>query len=124
MLTNTQLKYIIPYFHKNPFDRFLLQKKMKKNERSFNWHDILRGIIIYKYKNISTMNSRKIVKTKRRRDADVGSILIAQPFWQDDKYRRSVVLVLNHDNVGTSGLILNKPTTLFVSEVLPQIHAS
>ena len=67
------------------------------------------------------MISRKFIKTEKPQIVEVGSILVAQPFWQDEKYKRSVILLLNHDSIGSTGIILNKQTTLFVKEALPVI---
>ena len=67
------------------------------------------------------MKSRKFTKEKKSQDIDVGDIIIAAPFWQDLRYRQSVIILLNHDNVGSTGIILNKQTTLSVKEALPAI---
>ncbi|MCS7019566.1 MAG: YqgE/AlgH family protein [Bernardetiaceae bacterium] len=46
-----------------------------------------------------------------------GNILIAEPFLPDGNFERTVVLLCEHsDEAGTFGLILNKPTSLLVSE--------
>jgi len=67
------------------------------------------------------MKSRKFIKEKKSRTVDVGSILIAQPFWQDERYRRSVIIILNHDSAGSTGIILNRQTTISVKDALPAI---
>lgn len=38
-----------------------------------------------------------------------GSLLIAEPFMLDDYFRRTVILVCEHEDHGTTGFILNKP---------------
>ncbi len=45
-----------------------------------------------------------------------GKILIAQPFLYDKLFGRSVVLLINHDNDGTMGLVMNKLFPLTLSE--------
>src|SRR5204863_2627849 len=50
------------------------------------------------------------------------SVLIAQPFWQDEKYRRSVIIILEHNNEGSKGIILNKLSTLMINEALPELE--
>lgn len=49
---------------------------------------------------------------------ETGKILISKPFLNDNYFRRSVVLLINHNNEGTFGLILNKPTRVAVSDIL------
>jgi putative transcriptional regulator len=45
-------------------------------------------------------------------------LLIAQPFLQDKHFERSVILICEHENQGTFGFILTRPTNLAVSEVI------
>jgi putative transcriptional regulator len=47
-----------------------------------------------------------------------GRLLVAAPALMDPNFARSVVLLLDHDEAGTLGIILNRPTRLPVSEVL------
>jgi putative transcriptional regulator len=47
-----------------------------------------------------------------------GMLLVAEPFMKDEHFERSVILVCIHDTDGTTGLILNKPSGLFVKDVL------
>ncbi|MGB4849621.1 MAG: YqgE/AlgH family protein [Saprospiraceae bacterium] len=60
-------------------------------------------------------------------DVHTGSILIAEPFMQDPNFKRSVVLVTDHnDEEGTVGFIINKPLTVKISELVedfPQIES-
>lgn len=47
-------------------------------------------------------------------------ILIAEPMLSDDLFARSVVLMLDVDkDMGDVGLILNRPTNVMLSEILP-----
>ncbi|MFM8432355.1 MAG: YqgE/AlgH family protein [Bacteroidota bacterium] len=48
----------------------------------------------------------------------VGALLISEPFNPEPNFKRSVVLVSQHDRRGTIGFILNKPTPLLVSEAM------
>jgi putative transcriptional regulator len=61
----------------------------------------------------------RIIKMEEALQIGVGSILLAKPFWQDEKYKRSVILVLEHDEFGSSGVILNKLSTACVKDILP-----
>lgn len=47
-----------------------------------------------------------------------GSILISEPFLGDPNFERTVVLLCNHDEEGTFGLVLNRPSNLELSDVL------
>jgi putative transcriptional regulator len=68
------------------------------------------------------MFSRVFIKSKKETNLDVGSVLLAQPFWQDEKYRRSVIMLLEHNSEGSKGIILNKASTLTVNEALPELE--
>jgi putative transcriptional regulator len=48
-----------------------------------------------------------------------GRLLVATPDLRDPSFRGSVVLLLDHDEDGTLGVILNRPTAVVVSSVLP-----
>lgn len=49
---------------------------------------------------------------------EVKSLLIAEPFMQDPNFTRSVVLVCEHNEAGTLGLILNQSSNLFLKDVM------
>ncbi|MBE0663926.1 MAG: YqgE/AlgH family protein [Bacteroidales bacterium] len=56
----------------------------------------------------------------------VGRILISEPLLQDFYFRRSVVLLADHSDEGTFGLILNKPVDVRFNDVIkgfPNFHA-
>ena len=48
-----------------------------------------------------------------------GSLLVAAPSLTDPSFRRSVVFVIDHRRDGTLGVILNRPSEVAVSDVLP-----
>jgi putative transcriptional regulator len=48
-----------------------------------------------------------------------GRLLVATPELGDGTFVRSVVLVLDHDEDGALGVVINRPTPVDVSEVLP-----
>lgn len=48
-----------------------------------------------------------------------GQLLVATPALVDGHFRRSVVLILDHDDDGALGVILNRRTKIEVDEVLP-----
>ena len=47
-----------------------------------------------------------------------GKILISEPFLQDFNFKRSIVLLCEHNEEGTVGFILNKPTQLKLSQLI------
>ncbi|RJL24537.1 YqgE/AlgH family protein [Bailinhaonella thermotolerans] len=50
----------------------------------------------------------------------VGGLLVATPLLEDPNFRRSVVLIVEHDGSGsTLGVVLNRPTEIEVTQVLP-----
>lgn len=52
-----------------------------------------------------------------------GVFLVAKPGMVDPRFQRSVVLLLAHSDRGTLGLIINRPTDLPLSRVLPDLQA-
>jgi putative transcriptional regulator len=48
-----------------------------------------------------------------------GKLLVASPALTDPNFARAVVLVIDHDDEGAVGLVLNRPTSLEVASVLP-----
>jgi putative transcriptional regulator len=49
-----------------------------------------------------------------------GRLLVASPILGDPNFARSVVLVLDHDDDGALGVVINRPTPLAVGDVLPR----
>jgi len=47
-----------------------------------------------------------------------GRVLISEPFLQDIYFKRSIVLLTEHNEEGTVGFVLNKPINLKINEVL------
>lgn len=48
-----------------------------------------------------------------------GQLLLAEPFLFEGEFKRSVVLIAEHGRKGSLGLILNKPSDLILSEIIP-----
>lgn len=47
-----------------------------------------------------------------------GRVLVAEPFLQDSYFKRSVVLLTEHNNEGTLGFVLNNPINFRVDEII------
>lgn len=52
-------------------------------------------------------------------DALAGKLLVASPVLVDPNFHRAVVLVLDHNDDGALGVVLNRPSTAPVREPLP-----
>ena len=52
-----------------------------------------------------------------------GQLLVASPGLFDPNFRRTVVLVTEHNEDGAAGLVLNRPTEAEVSDVVPQLES-
>ena len=50
--------------------------------------------------------------------AKAGRLLISEPFMQDPYFKRSVVLLTEHNANGSFGLILNKPIPMYLNEAI------
>ena len=61
-------------------------------------------------------------------DSDItpapGILLVAPPMMLDPNFRRTVVLLCEHNAEGTFGLILNRPLSLELSELLDDVMSS
>jgi putative transcriptional regulator len=51
---------------------------------------------------------------------DKGLFLIAEPHLRDPNFSQTVVLIIDHGARGTTGVIVNRPTTTLLSEVLSE----
>ncbi|MDX1486945.1 MAG: YqgE/AlgH family protein, partial [Acidiferrobacterales bacterium] len=51
-----------------------------------------------------------------------GIFLVAKPGMQDPRFQRTVVLLLAHSDQGTVGVIINRPTEILLSRVLPNLQ--
>ena len=50
-----------------------------------------------------------------------GRLLISEPFLPDPNFERTVVLLCDHNDEGSFGFVLNKPSILKVSEVMDEL---
>jgi putative transcriptional regulator len=58
---------------------------------------------------------------------DPGKILISEPFLLDYYFKRSVILLVDHNEEGSFGVIMNKPLSINLNEVIndfPEFEAS
>ncbi len=57
----------------------------------------------------------------RRVDPMQGQLLLASPSLRDPNFRRTVILVLHHDDEGAMGLVLNRPSEAEAPPILPHL---
>ena len=55
-------------------------------------------------------------------DSLAGQLLVASPGLLDPNFHRTVVLVTEHGEEGSAGLVLNRPSPAPVAEVVPQLE--
>ena len=53
-----------------------------------------------------------------------GSLLVATPLLDEPPFRRSVILLLDHDDDGALGVVVNRAADLSVDRVLPDWSAT
>lgn len=53
-----------------------------------------------------------------------GMFLIADPKLRDPNFSQTVILLCEHDDQGSLGVVVNRPTTLRLSEAIPNISDS
>ncbi len=60
-------------------------------------------------------------QTLKKLDPKTGSILISEPFMLDPNFKRTVILLCDHQDDGSFGLILNRPMTNTLNEIIPDL---
>lgn len=68
------------------------------------------------------MKTHLNIKLKQQPVIEPGHILIAQGFWNDAIYNRTVILIIDNDEFGTTGIILNKASNVKMAEVFPDLR--
>jgi putative transcriptional regulator len=61
-------------------------------------------------------------KYRNKIKPEKGRLLISEPFLPDPNFERTVVLLCDHNEEGSFGFVLNKPSILKVTEVMDSIH--
>jgi len=67
------------------------------------------------------MKTNPRTRTRHETEVRTGCIIIAKPFWDDETYKRSVILVISHSDEGSTGIMLNKMSNLSVNDALPEL---
>ena len=66
---------------------------------------------------------KKKIKDLNVLSATEGNVLVAEPFMQDDYFKRSVVFICENNEEGTVGFILNEKLNINLKDVLEQLTA-
>ncbi len=48
-----------------------------------------------------------------------GQLLISEPFLSDPNFRKTVILLCEHEDAGSIGFVLNKPMSLTTDDIIP-----
>lgn len=67
------------------------------------------------YKNIFQITHNDVLPAK-------GSVLISEPFMQDIYFKRSVVLLVEHSEEGSMGVVLNRKVPIIVNKFFPELQ--
>ena len=59
------------------------------------------------------------MQTTTQHTIQAGDVLIANPFLLEPTFSRTVILICNHDEEGSFGFVLNKPTDVLVNKLVP-----
>jgi putative transcriptional regulator len=62
-------------------------------------------------------------KYRNKIKPEKGRLLVSEPFLPDPNFERTVVLLCEHNEEGSFGFVLNKPSILKVNEVMEDITA-
>lgn len=61
----------------------------------------------------------KFFEPDNKLEPQKGKVLISEPFLMDNYFKRSIVLITEHDDVeGTVGFVLNKPVDIAINEIV------
>ena len=55
-------------------------------------------------------------------DTLTGQLLVASPGLLDPNFHRTVVLITEHNDEGSAGLVLNRPSPAAVAEIVPELE--
>jgi len=61
-------------------------------------------------------------KYRNKLSPDKGRLLISEPYLPDPNFERTIILLCENNVEGTFGFVLNKPSTVSVSEVMEDIN--
>lgn len=90
-------------------------KKKRKERLLFRFFYYFSGMNIDL--NIFKIQSNNVLPSR-------GKILISEPFLRDVTFGRSVILLVDHTEEGSMGLVINKPLPLLLNEIIMNLNIS
>lgn len=54
----------------------------------------------------------------KQKDIKAGSVLLAEPFMRDNNFKRSAIVLCEHNDEGTLGFVMNKPLNMKINELI------
>jgi len=88
---------------------------------TLNWPLILTCLIALSFFNTAYAEQNK---RKKHGNLSKGVFLVATDKLDGFSMKKSVIYITQHDQAGTSGFIVNRPTNLTINEAFPDTHAS
>jgi len=82
---------------------------------------ILSFIIIFSF---SVNSNAETDKKSKYSNLTKGIFLVASEQLQNSPMSKTVIYITQHDQAGTSGFIVNRPTNLHINQAFPETHAS
>ena len=55
-----------------------------------------------------------------KNEIQAGTILISKPFMEDKRFEKTIILIVEHNQNGTIGFVLNKETLVNIDEIIPE----
>lgn len=81
--------------------------------KPFNCHFALKLYLYINRQNHKMMFNRNLPR--------VASLLLSEPFMLDPNFKRSVILLCEHNEEGTFGYVLNQPAVIQLSDVMEDL---
>lgn len=86
--------------------------------------DQYSGIIIELIKKTAMILDYNFFEPENLLEVQKGRILVSEPFLLDNYFKRSIVLITEHNQDGTIGFVLNKPVEIRINEIIENFPES
>ena len=83
---------------------------------------VLKGHKIQSKGVLKSEKEMEFFKYKNQLKPEKGRLLISEPFLPDPNFERTVVLLCEHNEEGSFGFVINKPSILKLSEVMEDMR--
>ena len=90
----------------------------------FNFMSFVSFVLFFLLIFTGSINLAEAAKKKGHGNLSKGVFLVATDNLNEFSLKKSVIYITQHDETGTSGFIVNRPTNLTVNEAFPETHAS